>query len=117
MLTQFGHVVNAQIANLAITNAKIAAAALVPEKRRGYQARGRATLVAGTVTVVPGPAVVITDVIELVEGDGAAGVENPRYVDAVAPGAAGVGSFDITSGNVGDIAAICWVQYDNTYIG
>lgn len=106
-----------QFAAGVIDNAAIGAGGLVPEKRRGWLAHGRATLVAGVVTVTPGPAVTATDLIEIFEGDGAAGVEAERYVDVFAVGGAGVGTFNIQSGNAGDIAPIGWIQYDNTYVG
>lgn len=94
-----------------IRNADIAAGALVPEKRRGYKAHGRVTLVAGAATIA-NAAAAATDVVEDVSaaptGAGA------RFLSAIN---AGVSWVLTSTAGAGDTSDVCYAAYDNTYLG
>jgi hypothetical protein len=82
---------------------------------KGFKASGTSVLVGGTVTVTPGPAVVADDRVMFADSTPGAGAQGGLFIGAITAGAAGVGTFVITSTNVADTSTVRWVLYDNTF--
>ncbi|MGI0149743.1 MAG: hypothetical protein ACREDF_09475 [Thermoplasmata archaeon] len=82
---------------------------------KGYKASGTSVLVAGTVTVTPGPAVAADDRVMIADSTPGAGAQGGLFVGAITAGGAGVGTFVITSTNAADTSTVRWILYDNTF--
>jgi hypothetical protein len=105
----------AEVAAGVITDAHIAAGAITAEKLEGFLSKGRVTMVGGTVTVVPGPAVAATDMV-VIGHSGQGGTEGARWAELTA-GGAGVGDIIFNSENALDTSVLTYLHCDNTFLG